>query len=475
MKHNRTINDLMVLMLFVLGAFFTACASKPPQAGISSSANPQQEISKVSERLDNAKTKNIDVLAADEFKKSAKAFDQAKTDLAKGKDQEKILDSVRYSNIYLNDAYAKAQNRAEKAPGLFEARQAAITAGAMNQTELRNEWESLDKDVASEAHRLDKLSANQITKYQERYVDLERKAVIGAQVGSAKAQINGARKDGAARKAPQTLKKAELSLANAETVISANVRNATEYRSAVNTAKADAKLLSDVMATISANGKDLSESAALAMVEQKRQIAGLRSDLQTAEAEVAGVEGQLSAREQTLAEQRRALLAQGAVLAEKDGELKSAQSSVALQQAIEEARSKFSPNEAEAYQQGQSLLIRLKSVNFASGKADLPEQSKPLLEKVSEVAKGLNAKEIKVEGHTDSVGTAAVNKTLSEQRASAVATYLKSGELAQADIESEGVGFEKPIASNKSKEGRAQNRRVDIIITPATSNGSTVE
>ena len=105
-------------------------------------------------------------------------------------------------------------------------------------------------------------------------------------------------------------------------------------------------------------------------------------------------------------------------------------------------------------------------MNFASGRADLPAASLPLLGKVAEVAKSLKASEIKVEGHTDSVGNADLNKSLSEQRAGAVASYLKTNGFQATDVQAQGYGFEKPIATNKSKEGRAQNRRVDVIITP---------
>ena len=79
----------------------------------------------------------------------------------------------------------------------------------------------------------------------------------------------------------------------------------------------------------------------------------------------------------------------------------------------------------------------------------------------------MNASEMKIEGHTDSVGSESQNKIISEKRASAVASYFKSNGF--KEVTSEGYGFQKPIATNKSNEGRAQNRRVDIIITPDNS------
>ncbi len=119
-----------------------------------------------------------------------------------------------------------------------------------------------------------------------------------------------------------------------------------------------------------------------------------------------------------------------------------------------------------SWREGNHLLIRLKSVGFASGRSELPESSLAILAKVSEVAHSLNATGIKVEGHTDSTGTEKQNIAVSTARASAVATYFKSNGFDQINVHSQGYGFEKPIATNKSKEGRAQNRRVDVIITP---------
>ena len=84
----------------------------------------------------------------------------------------------------------------------------------------------------------------------------------------------------------------------------------------------------------------------------------------------------------------------------------------------------------------------------------------------------MKATEIKVEGHTDSLGSAVQNKTISEQRAQAVASYFKSNGFKNIEVQSTGFGFDKPIATNKSKEGRAQNRRVDIIITPENATAT---
>lgn len=441
MKLNIVIKPLIIL---VAALFFGGCATAP-MGEISSSANPSEEIEKLSADLDIAQEANVDVLARKDFKKSYGFLEKAKEDLVSGKDQEKIINDLRFARQSLKQAYSIAENRKERAPGLFEARQNAIKAGAAHSSELKEEWMDLDDDVADSADELNKVSTQDIAKFQARYMELEKKSVIEVQLGKARAQINGARNDGAKKSAPKTLRKAELSLKSAESLIGSNVSNPSGFKQAVVQASEDASILSEVVEAVKQNGRSLTEAAALRIVSQKRQITDLKKNLSTSEGAISDAESKLN---------------------QKEIALGAAQTSVAMQRAMEQSRQQFLSSEAEAYQQGGNLLIRLKSMNFPSGRAELPSQSIALLAKVSDVAKQLNAKEIKVEGHTDSIGTSELNKKLSEQRAGAVALYFKANGFEGTQVLSEGRGFESPIATNKSKEGRAQNRRVDIIITP---------
>ena len=73
-----------------------------------------------------------------------------------------------------------------------------------------------------------------------------------------------------------------------------------------------------------------------------------------------------------------------------------------------------------------------------------------------------------IEGHTDSLGSSTLNKELSEKRAEAVAEYLTADKtMEQESVEAHGYGYERPLSSNKTAKGRAENRRVDIIVTPS--------
>ncbi len=447
----------------------TGCASKIEKANISSSANPQDEITRLETDLKNAQAQDIDVLAFKDYDKSVKYLEEAKKDLAKREDQEEIIDDLRYSRAHLEAAKGTAEYRKGKAPALFEARQAALKAGVQGHPELQKEWVKTDREVIDDAADLSKVKIEKLTGIQNRYVELERKATILTQLGTARSQINGADNDGAKKAAPQSFKTAQLDYANAESVVSTNVRNPAGYQAAVAKSNASSRMLFDVMNTIKNSGtKNLAEATAISMVMQNRQVTDLKNDLSIQREETKSAESEARAKEMELSNKNQAL--------------SSARQKVAMQAALERARKEFATRDAEAYQQGGSLLIRLKNVNFASGRADLPSKSIPVLAKVSEVAKELStelgAASIKVEGHTDSVGGEAKNMDLSEKRANAVATYFKSNGF--EEVSAEGYGLSKPLASNKTPTGRAQNRRVDIVITPeagakATSAPSTQE
>jgi OOP family OmpA-OmpF porin len=69
-----------------------------------------------------------------------------------------------------------------------------------------------------------------------------------------------------------------------------------------------------------------------------------------------------------------------------------------------------------------------------------------------------------IEGHTDSVGTAAYNKKLSQRRAEAIKKYMVESGIDTNRLKAQGFGMDNPIASNKTEEGRQQNRRVEAAV-----------
>ncbi len=105
------------------------------------------------------------------------------------------------------------------------------------------------------------------------------------------------------------------------------------------------------------------------------------------------------------------------------------------------------------------------SLLFASGKSNLLPTARKRLGDVAEaVMKNDPDAKLIVEGHTDSTGSAKLNDALSLKRAESVRSYLISRGIPRENIEAEGYGFSRPIADNSTPEGRANNRRVEIVV-----------
>jgi len=108
--------------------------------------------------------------------------------------------------------------------------------------------------------------------------------------------------------------------------------------------------------------------------------------------------------------------------------------------------------------------VVLKNVFFETGKSTLTKSSETELQNLINLLNNAPNVKIEISGHTDNVGNAAKNKTLSEQRAKAVVDYLVSKGIDSKRLTYKGYGFERPIAANTTKEGRQQNRRTEFEI-----------
>ncbi len=102
-------------------------------------------------------------------------------------------------------------------------------------------------------------------------------------------------------------------------------------------------------------------------------------------------------------------------------------------------------------------------INFDTGKSTVRPESRKIIDQIVEMMKNNSGLRISVEGHTDSVGERAKNKILSEERAKAVVAALVKQGIKPTRLSAYGFGQEKPLADNKTEEGRAKNRRVELI------------
>lgn len=101
---------------------------------------------------------------------------------------------------------------------------------------------------------------------------------------------------------------------------------------------------------------------------------------------------------------------------------------------------------------------------FDFDKSTIKPEGRQVLDQVADTVQSIDLETLIATGHTDSIGAEAYNQKLSERRANAVKAYLVNKGVPADRIYTEGKGEAQPVASNKTREGRAQNRRVEIEI-----------
>ncbi|MEI8616156.1 OmpA family protein [Shewanella sp. PP-He15 brown] len=116
---------------------------------------------------------------------------------------------------------------------------------------------------------------------------------------------------------------------------------------------------------------------------------------------------------------------------------------------------------------GDNIILNMPNeVTFGVDQTELSDGAKRVLNSVAVVAKEYSKTQLNVLGYTDSSGSDSYNLRLSQVRAGEVGNYLMSKGVASARVKSKGMGEASPIASNTNANGRAQNRRVEIVLTP---------
>jgi len=425
------------------------CSSGPKVQDFANTASASEEIQKLESDLASAKSNQVDVLAPENYSAAQEALKDAKKTAEKGKDKN-ALHEVAVGQAYLAKANAAAEVGRNTAGEVAAARQAAIAAGA--EKHKPNELKEIDSDFREVTKDVEDGKTKSLVKNREKlqaaYLKLELETIRQASLGGPRSVVDLARKEGGKEWAARSLAVAEKELNDADAYVTGNRHDAAGIatRAASTQAAADKAL-------------KIVREAKFAKKASPEEIA-LRLD-----------------NENTLKEKSQSQLAaeqkQTAALSATTKRLKNEEE---FNKRYEEARTVFSEEEALVYKQGDKLVVRLKQLNFPSARASLSQSNFPLLAKVQKVITSMGPSAVVVEGHTDSIGGKAKNEELSTNRAEAVKSYLMTHEEIAAnntEIEAIGYGFQKPLTSNKTASGRAQNRRVDIVITPERENAAT--
>ena len=134
-----------------------------------------------------------------------------------------------------------------------------------------------------------------------------------------------------------------------------------------------------------------------------------------------------------------------------------------------ELRARTANTGIEVERQGDEINLKLPSgISFDFNSAAVKPEFRPVLDQVAQTLASYQSTFVDISGHTDSIGSDAVNQRLSEQRAKAVADYLGYQGVNAARMATRGFGKTYPIASNDTEQGRAENRRVEIKLSPVT-------
>jgi outer membrane protein OmpA-like peptidoglycan-associated protein len=188
--------------------------------------------------------------------------------------------------------------------------------------------------------------------------------------------------------------------------------------------------------------------AALAEIEELRRQAA--SDLQQTRQASAALE---LARAQL--EEERSLLRERQTLLEREREELSTRLADALERVAPTARSE------------RGLVVSLSGASFESGRATLTPAARVTIGKLAGILLMSPGSSVRVEGHTDSSGSAAANRKLSSERARNVADLLREHGIDGDRIAFEGFGADRPVAPNATASDRARNRRVEVVLTGA--------
>lgn len=437
MKYSQLIAPISLL-------FFVACASAPKVEPFSDLADPSTELSQLENNLGTAKQSQVDVLAKKDYVRANKQLKEAREE----KDREDILEEMAEGNAWLKQANLKADKASPVLKDILAVRERALEKGANDF--VKKDLQKADKQLSAMADDLQDDKYKVDTKEQREllntYLSIELETIKHSNLQTARQNVKQAEKEGAKELAPRTLSLVKANMNELENYIMANKDNTKEIAEFKTELDNRSHYLLQITREARKNNTKSGEQLAIEGTIQEQEKRRIARDLVATQSNLSDTSAALSA-----------------AISDNDQLATDAE----LRKKYEETKAKFSDSEAEVYLSGNAILIRLKGLQFPSGKAELADKSEALLAKVDSAIQSIGEAKVSVEGHTDSVGSKAINKKLSDERATAVENFLvKQGSVPSNKIDATGFGDSKPLASNKTKDGRAQNRRVDVVILP---------
>jgi len=501
-----------LVIIFITAFLISACSSAPPVKLAAESAeaviNPIDEVNKIENEITIAKQNQIDVLSPSMFANAENAYLKAKNVAEKGKDISVVLEYTDTAREYLHNAEENAKIARTILEPVIESRSKARIAGA---TKLEEDYQKIEDRFLILTQAIEKNNVRYAQKNAPEVADefkkLELRAIKIETIGEIRAILKKAEEDDITQYAPESFKLAKKLLNETDAFISKNPYAKEEmYKMARHnlfmakralaiadqckaiesmTPEEIATYIEDTLQEITTQlgAPDMRDQKFYIQVDNiKESIQSLQDDNQFMAEKLKSKRTEMEAMQADHEKRMNELNQQIAFLEGKTKEERAANERLiekqrAIEQKLEaeihfnqlftEVQNYFEPDEADVYKKGNQLVIRLKGIQFPVGQSIIMPDNYLLLSKAQRAIRTFGEPSVIVEGHTDSTGTHELNKHLSQQRAESVRKYLIANQTLPAEkVIAVGYGPERPLASNSTPEGRAINRRIDLIIVP---------
>lgn len=474
MKHFFNYRFLLVLSLMLSSQLF----AQDMQATLFGEADKDMK-----EAIDD----ELNLLSPSYYEKAFDEYQEAKNEYKEGANLKDIKEMLENVTKYLGVAKTKSQVSSITLKNSLKARKDASKVDAF--THAPDLWKSAEekfRDAGEQVEEGDMPDAEEASKEaEELYRSAELAAIKILYLDETWKLISTAKEEDAEHYANKTLEKAVSLAKDAEKELSGNRYDTDLPRSLAQSAKYEANhalFLTQFLKDFEDSEMSLEElllSYEKPMIkisshfdydakfdkpyesianEIVQKIVDLKSSYQTATQDNADLKSEIG----ILKDELGGLTKEKSELDAKMAKLAEAKAKYA------EVNNSFTKDEAVIFKEGNNIYIRLISLSFPVGKSIIESENFGLLSKVQNAIKNFPKSTIVIEGHTDSYGSDKKNLELSQERASAVKQYILANmNLEPTKVMSFGYGENKPIANNETKEGRAKNRRIDLIIQNA--------
>lgn len=441
--------------------------------------------------LSEARAAQASILAPRSFSRGLQAYQDAEQRLARGQSLERIRSDLEAARQSLREARTAAGELAKGIGNALRARKAALSSGAPQHAAA--ELAAADERLGKLAADLERGRRRDLTEYDQQlasaYRAAELAAIKAALLADTHTTLEQASEMRAERYAPRTLARARALLAEAETALETDRYDADRPRALAREADAEAHHAIYLVQRVQAVRADQVtieelimewEAALRALAAEADQpaefskgpdpVARTIADyIQARQSEIAALKTALSDREQQLEQMAIEIrdLEQrlGGVAEERTALEQQLARRAEARRRYQQIEALFEEDEAVVIRESGKITLRLVGLQFEVGESDINAENFSLLAKVASAIRIFPRARLIVGGHTDSFGSDEKNLLLSDERAEAVRQYLLvSMRLNPTQITALGHGEEKPIANNETREGRARNRRIELIM-----------